>query len=340
MTNIAFLGCVHIHTPGFISMIKKRSDVKVKSVWDHLAVRGQKRAEELGATFAQDFNSVLADPDVAAIVVCSETDRHESLVLPTVKAKKHLFVEKPLGYKSTDAQSMAAAIEKAGLIFQTGYFRRGDAALQFLKKHVDAGSFGKITRVRGSNCHSGALGGWFDSKPNDPTNDWRWMADPQVSGCGAYGDLGTHMLDILLWMFGEVDSVTGSLNTGTARYGDCDETGEGILKFKSGAIGTLAASWDDVADPVSFQICGTEGNAAIVKGDVLFTSKKAGFDGSQPVRKSELSEPLGHAFELFLDAITGKKGVPLVTAKEAAYRSMVMEAIYEGAKTNAWVKPK
>lgn len=340
MTNLAFLGCAHIHTPGFISMIKKRTDVRVKSIWDHNATRGKKRAEELGAAFTSDMKSILKDSEIDAVVVCSETDRHEAIVLPIVKAKKNLFVEKPLGFASKDAKSMAAAIAKAGLIFQTGYFRRGDAALQFLKKHVEAGSFGTVTRVRGSNCHSGALGGWFDSKPADPANDWRWMADPKVSGCGAFGDLGTHMLDILLWIFGEVESATASINKGTGRYGSCDETGEGMLKFKNGAIGTLAAAWDDVADPVTFQISGTEGCAAITKTGLFFQSKKAGFDGSHPVRTSELPAALPHAFDLFLDAVTGKKNVPLVTAKEAAYRSTVMEALYEGSKNGTWVKVK
>lgn len=340
MTQIAFLGCAHIHTPGFISMLKKRTDVKVKSVWDHHAVRGQKRADDLEARFLADFKPILADPEIKAVVVCSETDRHEALVLPTVAAKKHLFVEKPLGFAAKDAQSMATAIEQAGVIFQTGYFRRGDSILQFLRKQVQAGTFGKITRVRASNCHSGALGGWFDSKPNDPAGDWRWMADPKVSGCGAFGDLGTHMLDILLWILGDVESVTASINNGTGRYGDCDETGEGLLKFKSGVTATLAAGWDDLGDPVTFQISGTEAIATIINGQLHFTSKKAGFDGTQPLRKSELPDSLPHAFDLFCDAITGKKDVPLVTPKEAAYRNVVMEALYEGSRTNSWMKVK
>ena len=159
-----------------------------------------------------------------------------------------------------------------------------------------------------------------------------------VATSGAYGDLGTHVLDIMLWVLGEVDSVTASINSGTGRYGDCDETGEGILKFKNGAVGTLAAAWDDLSDPVSFQVSGTEGYAAIIQGNLHFQSKKAGFDGSQPVRKSEMSAPLPHAFELFLDAIGGKKNLPLVTAKEAAYRSVVMDALYSGSAKGQWIK--
>ena len=63
--------------------------------------------------------------------------------------------------------AMAASIEHAGVKFQTGYFMRGNPIHLFLREQIHRGNFGKITRVRGSNCHSGALGGWFDTKPEN-----------------------------------------------------------------------------------------------------------------------------------------------------------------------------
>ena len=59
-------------------------------------------------------------------MICAETNRHEALVRQVVAARKPLFVEKPLGFAADDALAMAAAIEQAGLIFQTGYFMRGN----------------------------------------------------------------------------------------------------------------------------------------------------------------------------------------------------------------------
>jgi predicted dehydrogenase len=336
MTNLAFVGVAHIHTPGFIRAIKARPGLKVKSVWDPAPAKASVRAKELDAAIAADFSSIYCDPGIDAVIICSETNRHEELVLPAVAAKKAIFVEKPLGFKPADAAKMAAVIDKADVLYQTGYFRRGDGVHLFLKDQIAAGAFGQITRVRGSNCHSGALGGWFDSKPADPANDWRWMADPKQAGCGAFGDLGTHMLDILIWLFGDVDRVTAQLGTGTARYTDCDEVGESILHFKSGVIGTLAAAWTDIADPISLVISGTEGYAYVLNGSLFFRSRHVeGADGKTPWTKLPPDQPAG--FAAFLDALEGKNPGTLVKATEAAYRSKVMGAMYEAASINHWV---
>lgn len=333
MPTVALIGCAHIHTPGFMKRIKARTDTKVKYVWDHDAARAEKNAAELGnGVVVADLNRIWSDPEVAGVVVCSETNRHEELVLPAATAKKHLFVEKPLGLGANDAHRMAEAIEKAGVIFQTGYFSRGKPEHQFVREQIRKGALGKVTRARHSNCHGGALGGWFDT-------EWRWMADPKIAGCGAYGDLGTHSLDILMWLLGDVAEVTGALDNGTARYAGCDELGEGLLRFKSGVIATLAAGWVDVANPVSFLVSGTEGHACVAFGSFYFQSKQVeGADGKQPWTK--LPEAWPHAFELFLDAVGGKADLPLVGAREAAQRSAVMEAIYEGAQKKAWVQPR
>ena len=334
MISIAIAGCAHIHTPGFVKMIKARpQEVRVRRVWDHDQARGSKTAIEFGpdTAVASDVYDVWNDPQIQAVVICCETDRHEALVKQATDARKDIFVEKPLGLGAKDAFAMADAIERSGVRFQTGYMSRGWPPILFLREHVNKGSFGKITRARGSNCHSGALGGWFDT-------EWRWMADVKQAGCGAFGDLGTHSLDILLWLFGEVESVVATLDNGTARYPGCDETGEGILRFKNGVIGTIAAAWDDVSNPLQYLISGTEGCAAIINEELYFTCKKLGFDGKSPITSTQMPKGWPHAFELFLDAVAGKD-VPLVGAREAAYRSAVMEAMYQSASRKAWVSP-
>ena len=331
MVQVALAGCGHIHTPGFVKRLQARSDVQVKYVWDHDAARAGKQAEALSTRTVLEVDQIWDDPQVTGVIICSETNRHEALVLAGAAAGKHLFVEKPLGMGSADAYRMADAIEKAGVLFQTGYFQRGNPIHLFLRERIAEGAFGKITRIRLSNCHAGSLKGWFDT-------EWRWMADPAQAGVGGFGDLGTHALDIMLWLMGDVSRVTADIDVATGRYGDCDEYGEGLLKFKNRAIGSLAAGWVDVAHPVSLILSGTEGHAYVANGKLYFQSSHvAGADGQEPW--TALPEAWPHAFDLYLDALTGRDA-PLVPVHEAAMRSSVMEALYEGSRTKQWVTPK
>ena len=270
-------------------------------------------------------------------MICSETNRHRDLVLGAAAAGKHIYAEKPLGITAAESAEMADAISKAKVLFTTGYFMRTIPAMRFLKDQVDRGAFGTITRISGSNCHNGSLGGWFDAKPGTPWENWRWMADPAVSGIGGFGDLGTHMLDIMMWMCGDVVKVTAETRVVTGRYGECDEAGEALLSFKSGIIGTLAASWVDIADPVSLQISGTQGNAALIRGNLFFKCPKIeGADGLHPWTDLPQEQPA--PLQQFLNAVAGQTGMPLVPVHEAAARVAVMEAAYRSARSGLSVK--
>lgn len=329
--TIAFAGVAHIHTPQYIGIAQKRPDVTVKYVWDHDADRAKKNADKVGAKTIADVNAIWSDPEISAVVILSETNRHPELVLAGAKAGKHLFVEKPMGITARESREMAEAIEKAGVLFTTGYFNRTDPKKLFLKSEIAAGNFGTITRVRASNCHNGSLGGWFDK-------EWRWMADPKQSGVGAFGDLGTHLLDVLMWMLGDIESVTAEIQPVTHRYGDCDETGEALMRFKNGVIGTLAAGWVDIENPVELLISGTEGHAVIMNGQLFYRSdKRSGSDSRKPWTDLPAAPPV--PMQQFLNAVAGAKDEPLVTPREAAARVSVMQAMYEAARKHKWVEP-
>ncbi len=328
--ELGLVGAAHIHTPNFIKRILARDDVRVKAVWDHDNARAERRAAELGAAVVASPDAIWDDGAIPAVIVCSETDRHEPLVLAAAAAGKHLFVEKPLGMGRADAARMADAIDSAGVIFQTGYFMRGQPVHQFLREQIRLGNFGQITRVRHSNCHSGSLGRWFDT-------EWLWMTDLAQAGVGAFGDLGTHSLDILMWLMGDVARVTATMDTAVANYGPTDEFGEGLMVFANGVVGTLAAGWVDVQNPVTALVSGTEGHAYVCEDKVYFKSSRVdGADGKTPW--TDLPAAWPHAFELFLDAVTGGATDRLVTAQEAAARSTVMEAMYAAARDVAWVE--
>lgn len=325
-------GAAHIHMPSYLRMLKERDSVRVKHVWDHDVDRAARNARELNAAAAGDLDAVLGDPEVQAVLVCSETDRHRNVVLAAAKAKKHLYVEKPLGLASADAKEMAAVIDAARVIFQTGFGKRSPGYHRFLKRAIEQGHFGKITRIRVTMVHGGAL------RDGKFAGDYAWMADARQAGGGGFFDLGGHGLDLLLWMMGDVEAATATVGSATERYPLCDEFGEGQLRFANGAIGTLAAGWVDVTDPVDFAIWGTEGQAYLTRDDVLYfkSSHVPGAEGKEPW--TDLPPALPHNFLRFLDAVEGKEKVELISAQEATYVSTVMDAMYKGARENRWVK--
>ena len=325
MQITAFLGVAHIHTPSFIKTINNRPDVSCKFVYDHNAERAAKRAAELGAQVA-DLDAILADPEITSVVVCSETRHHLELVTKAAQAGKHLFVEKPLAATSDEAAQIEAAVQRAGVVFQTGFFSRGNPANQFIKHEIEAGHLGTVTRMRYVNAHQGALAGWFD-------DEWRWIADKTEAGGGGYADLGAHALDIVLWCLtktcGPVVKCAATLGSATKRYGDIDEWGAGLVTFQSGAVAVVEAGWVDPNKlPSPVEVHGTEGEIRVLGNKVFYFSKNVeGADGSE---WTQLPEAQPHAFELFWNKLEGAD-VPLISIEEAALESRVMHELYQAA---------
>ncbi len=337
MKNLGCIGVAHIHTPGFVQRLNQRSDeFKVKAVWDEQPARAEIAAAKLHSQAVDHVDAIFGDDDIDAVIVTSETRAHKALVERAAMAGKHLFVEKPLGMKAADAYAMQRAIDAAGVIFQTGHFMRGHPHYLFIKKLLEAGSLGAITRIRHSNVHQGAIRGIFDPGQGWFEEGWMWMTDLEQAGVGGFGDLGAHSLDIMMWLMGDVMRVTAQLDSLLGKYA-CDEYGEGLMRFANGAIGTLAAGWVDVLRPMPILVSGAEG-AVYVDNEKLYLQSEH-IDGADGSEWTDLPDALPHAFDLYLDALLGK-AVPLVSAKEAADRTAVMEAFYLAAETNSWVQPQ
>ncbi len=83
ITQLALVGCAHIHTPGFVKRIQARQDVAVKYVWDHQPARAERWAAELNAEVAPDVATILADAAIPAVVICSRKKRWAGL--PRIK---------------------------------------------------------------------------------------------------------------------------------------------------------------------------------------------------------------------------------------------------------------
>jgi predicted dehydrogenase len=327
--TLAVLGAAHIHTPMFLEILQSREDVKIAHVWDHDAARAEKHAAQCGAKTAKTAADILGDGAVAGVVILSETSLHAELATAAARTGKHVFIEKPLGVGTKDATEIAEVIEKAGVLFTSGYHLRTVPKNLFIKENIEQGHLGKIVRVHGSFCNDCVLQGEFD-------NELKWTVDPKWGALGSFADIGTHALDMLMWLMGDVEAVTADIRTVTGRYPNCDETGQGTLRFKNGVTGTISAGWVEPENPVSLLVSGTEGHAVVFNDRLYLRTKKVqGADGARPWGK--LPAGPDHPLLQFVSAIAGEKNLPLVTPREAASRVRVMEALYQSARERKWV---
>jgi predicted dehydrogenase len=331
MPCIAILGGAHIHTPGFARALGQAEDVETRYVWDPDPATAMARAESAGGRVLDEPNTALSDPEVDGVVICSQTNRHEELVTAAAGAGKAMFVEKPLGFGAEDAYRMAEAIERAGVTFQTGFFQRGGPAVRWVREAMAEARFGRVHRLRIANAHNGAHRGILDG-------EWEWMADPALAGMGGHGDMGSHALDLLLWLMADdpVEACTGALGTPYARYGDVDEFGEALIRFQSGAVGTVLGGWSEHANRAPLEVSGTGGHAHLIRDELYTAGPTLGDNDGHP--RDDLPSAWPHAFQLFLQALRGADA-PLVQAREAAYRNAVIDAVYEGARAGTWVAP-
>jgi predicted dehydrogenase len=334
MISLGVVGCAHCHTPWILRVLSARPDAKIRKIYDHDRTRAEGCARALGAAVVDDPGEIWKDPDIRGVFVLSETNRHEMDVLAATRAKKNVFVEKPLGIGAKDAFRMARALEKSGVLFMTGYRTRSEGLFSFLREQIRVGSFGKITRIRYITCHGFGLNGGF-------APEHQWMTDPRQAGGGAFLDLGTHALDSLLWLMGEpvveATAITGgALAIPSAVRGE--DYGEGLLRFQSGAIGSLAGSRVDVDQPVRCVISGTRGHAHVVSGKLFFKSQLVpGADGLSPWAALPPDRPL--VFDIFVDALGDRSRNGFISAREAANVCAVQEAMSTGARLKRWVKP-
>jgi predicted dehydrogenase len=203
-----------------------------------------------GVRLAGKFADILADPLVDAVVLATPHSRHEAQVKEAAAAGKHIFVEKPIALDRAGAQAAFDAARVAGVVFAVGFGRRFHPAINELRTRARDNRLGTIVAMVGQHTTSTAQ--------FIPPNNWR--ADPRESPGGALTAVGVHLLDHMIELAGRVREV----HCVTARYaaGPADDTTTILLRFESGATGTIFCSVSTATD-FNFTVYGTKGLAEI-----------------------------------------------------------------------------
>ena len=176
-----------------------------------------------------DYREILNNRDIDAVIVCSSTDTHASIIVEAAKARKHVFCEKPIDFNLNRIDTALEAVNQAGIILQIGFNRRFDSNFRRIQKAVASGEIGKPQQLH-----------IVSRDPTLPPRDYL-----QKSG-GIFMDMTIHDFDLARFLIGaEVTEIYATGNTlidpTISEIGDLDTTMI-LLKFANGAMGVIANS--------------------------------------------------------------------------------------------------
>lgn len=228
MIKLGIIGAGRIGKVHAESITKYVPNAEVKAIADPFMNEATKEwAKGLGIQNTyNDYNEVLNDPEIAAVLVCSSTNTHSPISIEALKAGKHVFCEKPIDHNLDRIKEVLAEVERTGLKFQVGFNRRFDHNFKAIKDAVVAGKIGDPHIIRVTS-----------RDPEAPPAEY-----VKVSG-GIFLDMTIHDFDMVRFLSGsEVEEVyaagTVLVDPAIGEAGDID-TAIITLKFANGALGVI-----------------------------------------------------------------------------------------------------
>jgi len=298
---------------------------------------GKALAAANGTSWYPDFAAMIRCERPEGVMISTPNQMHVVNGLEVVAAGVPALVEKPLADDVTEATKLVEAAERAGVPLLTGHHRRHNPLVQEAKKAIDAGRLGQIVSVNGT-C-------WF-YKPDDYFDlPWR-----RQRGAGPVFMNLIHDVDTLRYLCGEVVEVH-ALESNALRGNPVEETAVILLKFASGALGTVNVS-DKIVSPWSWEfttgenpafshtqetcymIGGTRGSLSVPYLDLWYNASKPSW--VEPIERERLpvdrKDPLGLQVRNLCGVVRGLE-MPVVSAREGLETLRVIEAVKQAAAT-------
>jgi predicted dehydrogenase len=358
--RVGIVGLGFIATGKHLPGLAAHSDLcDVVGFCDFEIDKAEKAKEQYGSADAYattDYTQLLADPSIDVIHVCTWNVSHAEISCAALEAGKHVLCEKPMAITGADARRMVETAERTGRKLSVGFQNRFRPENQFLQRAVEEGRLGQIYAAQAHAVRRRGV----------PT--WGVFTDKEKQGGGPLIDLGGHAVDLALWYMDNYDvaSVTGVVNHKLGDKPDgnmmgpwdpatytVEDSAFGFVRFTDGASLYVEASWAlNVADSreACVTLCGTEGGADTVQvtgspdlkvtlnnvqgGQLVTTSPEVGSRVFSPGRAplSGMDQAAVDEAGSWLQAILTDTE-PLVTARQAAVVTEILEAIYTSAAT-------
>lgn len=359
--RIAIVGCGGIANQKHMPSIKAHADkAEMVAFCDILPERAEKAAKEYGDKDAKvytDYKKMLADKSIKIDVVhvCTPNVTHSPITVEAFEAGMHVMCEKPMAHSTEDTQKMMDAWKKSGKKFTIGYQNRLRDDTTALHASCEAGELGEIYFAKAHALRRRAV----------PT--WGVFPNKALQGGGPLIDIGTHALDITLWMMNNYEpaSVSGQVFYKLGRQEDgpagnvfgpwdpktfeVEDSAFGLVKMKNGATIFIEASWAlNVLKSMeaSTTLCGTKAGAEIRHGgsypkdELIYNTvehnqlmeKTISVAGVVDFFEGGAAAEAVREQEQWLNAIINDTE-PLVRPEQAFVVTQILEAIYKSAET-------
>lgn len=296
-----------------------------------------KISKELGVLVFADYQELISQDNIQLIIICTPSGFHLDPAIATMKAGKHVVVEKPLEITVERCNQMIAASLENGVrlscIFQNRY---GSDYLKVLKA-VRSGELGKLL------MGSASVKWKRDQAYYDAT---RWRGTLKGDGGAVLINQAIHTIDQLIHLMGKVETVSGSIRTLTHNI-EGEDVASATLEFENGALGTLEASTSLYkAFPEKIEIHGEKGSIILEGGKIIHweTEQMGELIIEATNSKSGASDPLAIDYTLHkrqLDEIVtsiSRGQIPPVNGIEAMHSVAVIEGIYKSSSTGKKIR--
>ena len=329
--RIALLGCGRISKNHF-EAIDQIDGLELVAVCDSDAERAAQAGTQWGVQHYTSYEKMLKDSKADIITIATPSGLHAEQGIEAANAGKHVVMEKPMAISLTGADSLVHACDKAGVQLFVVKQNRLNPPVQLLKSAVDRNRFGRIY-MASCTVHWARPQEYYDQAP--------WRGTWEFDG-GAFMNQASHYVDLIQWLMGPVESVMAKTAT-LARRIETEDSGIAILKFRSGALGSIEVTM--LAYPRNLEgsitILGEKGSAKI-GGTAVNKIELWQFaeydDDDKKVAEADTSPPnvygLGHqGYYRNVLAVLRGEAKPDTDGRAGRKSLELILGIYESAKT-------
>lgn len=348
--KVAIIGCGGIANNKHMPSLAKIPEVQMVAFCDVDLEKAQEAAKKFGTEGAKvysDYKELLKDGSTDVVHVCTPNKSHADISVAALEAGKHVMCEKPMAKTSADALRMVEAARRTGKKLTIGYQNRFRKDSQYLQKLCSEGELGEIYYAKAHAIRRRAV----------PT--WGVFLNEEEQGGGPLIDIGTHALDMTLWMMnnykpksvmGSVYKKLGSKKDSANAFGSWDpekftveDSAFGFITMENGAAIMLESSWalnSLETGEAQTTLCGTEAGADMREGlringekyGRLYVTKPELDIGGVDFFDGEADNDADKEARTWINSILEDKDV-IVKPEQAFVVTQILEAIYESAKS-------